>query len=123
MAGNAYPKLLRMTRREDFDAAFAAQIVAKDGVLVCHGRPNGLGVPRLGIVVGRRVRTAPARNRIKRLLREAFRLNREKFAPGWDYLFIPRKIEKLTLAEVAGSATKLAGKVSAAGGEGEGASK
>lgn len=103
-----FPKLLRLTRRDEFDAAFAAAHKAKDGILQLHARPNGLGLPRLGIVVGRHVKSKPDRNRIKRLLREAFRLNREQLTPGWDYLFIPRKTRDLTLAEVAASLVKLA---------------
>ena len=110
MPWHGYPKMLRMTRRSEFDAAFESPVKAKDPVLQLHARLNGLGRPRLGIVVGRKVRTAPARNRIKRLIREAFRLNREKLASGWDYLFLPRKTEKLTLAEVAASVVKLAQK-------------
>jgi ribonuclease P protein component len=111
---NTFPKLLRLTRRDEFDAAFAAAHKAKDGVLQLHARPNGLGLPRLGIVVGRHVKSKPDRNRIKRLLREAFRLNREQLTPGWDYLFLPRKTKDLTLAEVTASLVKLARKAAPA---------
>ncbi|KAF0245784.1 MAG: ribonuclease P protein [Planctomycetota bacterium] len=107
---NSFPKLLRLTRRDEFDQAFASAHKARDPVLQLHARPNGLGLPRLGIVVGRHVKAKPARNRIKRLLREAFRLHREELTPGWDYLFLPRKTAKLTLAEVAASLVKLARK-------------
>lgn len=107
---HGFPKLLRLTRRDEFDAAFAAAHKARDAVLQLHARPNGLGVPRLGIVVGRHVKSKPVRNRLKRLLRESFRLNREQLAPGWDYLFLPRKTTGLTLAEVTASLLRLAGK-------------
>lgn len=105
---NTFPKLLRLTRRDEFDAAFASAHKARDGVLQLHARPNGLGLPRLGIVVGKQVRAKPVRNRLKRLLREAFRLNREQLTTGWDYLFIPRKSKDVTLAEVTASLVKLA---------------
>ncbi|MCC6742046.1 MAG: ribonuclease P protein component [Planctomycetia bacterium] len=105
---HTFPKLLRLTRRDEFDAAFASAHKAKDAVLQLHARPNGLGIPRLGIVVGRHVRSKPVRNRIKRLLRESFRLNRERLTPGWDYLFLPRKTTGLTLADVTASVVRLA---------------
>lgn len=107
---NTFPKLLRLTRRDEFDAAFASAHKAKDGILQLHARPNGLGFPRLGIVVGRHVKAKPDRNRIKRLLRESFRLHREELTPGWDYLFLPRKTTDLTIAEVTASLIKLAKK-------------
>jgi ribonuclease P protein component len=44
---------------------------------------------RLGIVAGRKVGKACVRNRIKRKLREYFRLNRERLPPFADVVFIP----------------------------------
>ena len=52
---------------------------------------NSLGRPRLGMAVGRKSGTACARNRIKRRLREYFRLNRDKMPPETDVVFIARE--------------------------------
>lgn len=49
---------------------------------------NPLGITRLGITVGRKAGNACARNRIKRRLREYFRLNRDKMPSGTDMVFI-----------------------------------
>jgi ribonuclease P protein component len=49
---------------------------------------NPLGRARLGIIAGKKVGNACARNRIKRRLREYFRLNRDKMPPGTDMVFI-----------------------------------
>lgn len=49
---------------------------------------NSLGRARLGIIAGKRVGNACVRNRIKRRLREYFRLNRDKLPPGTDMVFI-----------------------------------
>ncbi|MGO9570790.1 MAG: ribonuclease P protein component [Desulfomonilaceae bacterium] len=49
---------------------------------------NPLGVTRLGITASRKVGKACARNRIKRGLREYFRLNRGKMPTGTDMVFI-----------------------------------
>jgi ribonuclease P protein component len=46
--------------------------------------------PRLGIVVGRHVGNAVARNRIKRLAREVFRLNKHRLQRGCDIVVTPK---------------------------------
>ena len=46
---------------------------------------------RLGLTVPRAVGKAVIRNRIKRRLREVFRLHRAKIAPKWDIVLNPRR--------------------------------
>ncbi len=65
-----------------------------------HGKATG--EPRLGLAVTRRIGKAVVRNRIKRLVREFFRLHREKMPPAHDILIIPKAgAEKLRYAQVA----------------------
>lgn len=47
--------------------------------------------PRFGFLAGRAVGPAVARNRAKRLLREAARAVVAQIAPGWDLLLIARR--------------------------------
>jgi len=54
--------------------------------------PAGSGCSRIGITVSRKVGGAVQRNRIKRLAREAFRLNRHLSARPLDINLIARKI-------------------------------
>ncbi len=52
---------------------------------------NRLGVTRLGIAASRKAGNACERNRIKRRLREYFRLQRDKLPPETDIVFIALK--------------------------------
>ena len=73
-----------------FRAVFDAGSKASKGPLTGYVRPNGLGHPRLGLTVPRRVGNAVARNRVKRMLREAYRHLRHKFPADWDLVLVVR---------------------------------
>lgn len=56
-----------------------------------HPAPAGsTSGPRLGLSVSRKVGGSVRRSRVKRLLREAFRLNRQRLEPGYDLVAYPR---------------------------------
>jgi ribonuclease P protein component len=54
-------------------------------------QPNALHNTRLGITVTKKVGTAVQRNRIKRVVREVFRRNRQLFPPSQDLVFIAKR--------------------------------
>ena len=54
-------------------------------------RPNALPNTRLGITVTKKVGTAVQRNRIKRVVREVFRQNRQLFPASHDVVFIAKR--------------------------------
>ena len=64
----------RLNKPADFDRVFASKHRAIAGPFTALAAANGLGLARLGLAIPRhRVRTAVARNRIKRMVRESFR--------------------------------------------------
>lgn len=86
----------RINDPADFRRAFDLKRSASDRSLIVYGCHNGLEHPRLGISASRkRIRKAHDRNRVKRLLREAFRLNKSSLPPGVDLIVVPRD-SKLT---------------------------
>ncbi len=61
-----------------------------NGYLVLYARPNRLGINRVGITTGKKLGHAVVRNRVRRRLREVYRLNEDKFTPGWDIVVVAR---------------------------------
>ena len=61
-----------------------------NGFLVLYARKNRTGTNRVGITVGKKLGHAVVRNRVRRRLREVYRLNEDKFQPGWDIVVVAR---------------------------------
>lgn len=94
-----YSRAMRLSQQRDFRATFDARISHGAGPIVIYAKPNDRDCFRLGLVVNRRVGAAVRRNRIKRLLREAFRLARPTFTGAYDLVIVVRPHEPRTLAE------------------------
>ena len=92
------PRSRRLSRDRDFQAVFAARLRRGSGPLLVYVRANELHHPRLGLSVSRRVGGAVVRNRIKRLLREAFRHIQHDLPGAYDVIIVPRPHEPLPVA-------------------------
>ena len=84
-----------------------------NGFLVLYARPNRLTANRVGLTVSKKLGCAVVRNRVRRRLREIYRINEALFTPGWDIVVVARgrcvdapfgKLQEayLSLAEKAG---------------------
>ena len=78
-----------------------------DSYLVLYARHNRLGKNRVGYTVSKKLGKAHVRNRVRRRLREIYRLNEAKFQPGWDIVVVARSqavdapFDKLTASYLA----------------------
>lgn len=72
---------LRLLTPSDFTPVFKKPVVASSSAFTFLAIPNQLEHPRLGLTIAKkRVKKAVARNRIKRLARESFRLHQHDIA-------------------------------------------
>ncbi|MGM9600139.1 MAG: ribonuclease P protein component [Faecousia sp.] len=91
-------KLNHVFRRLYSSSGFA------NGYLVLYARRNRSPINRVGITTGKKLGHAVARNRTRRRLREIYRLNEDKFLPGYDIVVVARTravdapFDKLTAA-------------------------
>ncbi len=81
---------IRLRRSVDFERVRQEGRSWSHPLLVLVAAPNPGGLTRIGVAAGRRLGPAVARNRAKRLLREAARHLYPRLAPGWDLVLIAR---------------------------------
>ena len=97
----SFPKDKRLLTSRDFGAVFAdTQFRASDRFLLVLARENQNSKSRLGLVVAKKhIRLAVARNRIKRLIRESFRQQRQ--GVSMDVVVLSRKgLDQLDNVEI-----------------------
>ena len=72
--------------------------------LVLYARKNHSATNRVGVTVSKKLGNAVVRNRVRRRLREVYRIHEARFSPGWDIVVVARSrcikadFQKLTQA-------------------------
>ncbi len=94
----------RLSLDADYKAVFAHRLTKSRGPLTVFLKPNDLPEHRLGLSIGRRVGNAVARVRLKRMVREVFRLDRPVYpmqpeGTAYDIVVSGRAHKTLSLNE------------------------
>lgn len=91
MRQNSFPKRERLLNRRDFVNLnrLGKRSHTKHFLLIL--KENHTGIRRFGITVTKKTGNAVRRNRVKRLLREYYRLNKNSFSIGYDFVIIGKK--------------------------------
>ena len=76
------PAQRRLRRKSDFEAAYARGRRFGNGFFAVTAKPNDTGAPRLGLAVSvKNAGNSVERNRIRRTIRESFRLHQHELPP------------------------------------------
>lgn len=79
-----------LTKNRDFHRLYSRGKSAVTPYMVVYCRKNGRDVNRIGFTVSRKLGKAVRRNRIRRRLRELYRLHEQEFQRGYDIVIVAR---------------------------------
>lgn len=102
-----FSKSQHLRSQADFKRVYDLKCKAADGVLLVFVAINSMSTTRIGLSVSKKHGGAVVRNRLKRLLREAFRLSQHDLPAGVDLIAIPLAKERATLEAYRDSLTRI----------------
>lgn len=79
-----------LKKNHEFRRMYRKGASAVGPYMVVYCRKNRMGHNRLGITVSVKLGKAVKRNRVRRRLREIYRLNLDRLRPGWDLVLVAR---------------------------------
>ena len=79
-----------LKKNSDFQQVYKNGKSLANRYLVMYLKKNDLNENRIGISVSKKVGNSVIRHRITRLIRESYRLNKDKFNVGYDIVVIAR---------------------------------
>ncbi|BBB90570.1 ribonuclease P protein component [Methylomusa anaerophila] len=85
------PKQTKLCKNRSFQAVYRSGKSYANKMAVLYVVPKTDGHRQIGFAAGKRLGSAVVRNRVKRLLREAYRLNQHKISQGVDLVLVGRQ--------------------------------
>ncbi|QAY67494.1 ribonuclease P protein component [Paenibacillus protaetiae] len=83
---------LRLKNRNDFNRVYRAGKSFANGQFVVYWSRQRIADPfRLGVSASKKIGNAVVRNRMRRVVKEIVRLNRDRIVPNIDFILIVRK--------------------------------
>lgn len=79
-----------LNQNRDFRRLYGRGRSVAGPLLVMYVMPNRLGYNRLGITASKKLGGAVGRNRVRRLIKEAYRLNETRLLRGFDLVLVAR---------------------------------
>ncbi|MBR3305813.1 MAG: ribonuclease P protein component [Lachnospiraceae bacterium] len=79
-----------LRKNGDFKEVYGIRRSFADRYLVMYIRRNGTGKNRIGVSVSKKTGNSVVRHRIKRLVKEGYRLNEDRFSSGLDIVVVAR---------------------------------
>ena len=79
-----------LKQNHEFRRLYNKGTSAASPYLAVYCRKNRLGYSRLGLTTGVKLGHAVQRNRVRRRLREIYRLSEDRLSPGWDIVVVAR---------------------------------
>ncbi|WP_366937744.1 ribonuclease P protein component [Halodesulfovibrio sp.] len=88
-----FPRTHRLTRRPEFVKCYdeGRRYFSKNFVLFVLEKEDPTALWRVGLAVTKKTGSAVQRNRVKRVLREFFRLNQRELPNGIDFVVVPKR--------------------------------
>ena len=88
---HGFPKTARILRRNEYLAIQRSSLRVVTENFIIYGRKRRRRVSRIGITVSKKVGNAVVRNRVKRLVRESFRLHQTHLPTELDFVLVARR--------------------------------
>ena len=82
--------MIQSLKNPQFRTVYGKGKSKSDKYLVMYIYPNGLEQNRLGITVSKKNGNSVVRSRLKRIIKEAYRLQQHRFVSGYDIVIIAR---------------------------------
>lgn len=89
-----YMKEEKIRKNNEFRAVYRRGKSFSNHLLVLYIFRNNKDLNRVGISVSKKVGKSVIRSRVKRLINESYRLNKQGLKSGYDFVFIARNASK-----------------------------